>query len=274
MEKIIENKVNTFCAPPTIYRFLIKEDLSQFDFSDIQYATTAGEPLPPEVFNRFKEFTGLEIKEGFGQTETTLSLATFIWMESKTGCVGKPSPAFNVNLLDTEGNKVDIGSEGEICFDISEGRSVGLFKEYYRNQEKTDEVIYDNFYHCGDTAYVDEDGYYTFVGRNDDIIKSSGYRIGPYEVENAVISHPSVLECAITGVPDELRGQIVKATIVLAKGFEPSEELKKEIQNHVKHETAPYKYPRMIEFVEELPKTISGKIQRKIIRTEDENKLK
>ena len=274
MEKIIENKVNTFCAPPTIYRFLIKEDLSQFDFSNVQYATTAGEPLPPEVFNRFKEFTGLEIKEGFGQTETTLSLATFIWMESKTGCVGKPSPAYKISLLDSDHNVVDIGSEGEICFDISGERSVGLFKEYYRNQEKTDEVCHDGYYHCGDTAYVDEDGYYTFVGRNDDIIKSSGYRIGPYEVENAVISHPSVLECAITGVPDELRGQIVKATIVLAKGFKPSEELKKDIQNHVKHETAPYKYPRMIEFVEELPKTISGKIQRKIIRTEDENKLK
>lgn len=273
MEKIIENKVNTFCAPPTIYRFLIKEDLSQFDFSNIEYATTAGEPLPPEVFNRFKEFTGLEIKEGFGQTETTLSLATFIWMESKTGSVGKPSPAFEVKLLDKEHNHVDIGSSGEICFDISEGQSVGLFKEYYRNQEKTDEVIYDNFYHCGDTAYIDEDGYFTFIGRNDDIIKSSGYRIGPYEVENAVISHPSVLECAITGVPDELRGQIVKATIVLAKGFEASEELKKEIQNHVKHETAPYKYPRMIEFVEELPKTISGKIQRKVIRIEDEQKI-
>ncbi|AMK15492.1 AMP-binding protein [Methanobrevibacter olleyae] len=273
MEKIIENKVNTFCAPPTIYRFLIKEDLSQFDFSNIEYATTAGEPLPPEVFNRFKEFTGLEIKEGFGQTETTLSLATFIWMESKTGSVGKPSPAFEVKLLDKEHNHVDIGSSGEICFDISEGQSVGLFKEYYRNQEKTDEVIYDNFYHCGDTAYIDEDGYFTFIGRNDDIIKSSGYRIGPYEVENAVISHPSVLECAITGVPDELRGQIVKATIVLAKGFEASEELKKEIQTHVKHETAPYKYPRMIEFVEELPKTISGKIQRKVIRIEDEQKI-
>ena len=274
MERIIENKVNTFCAPPTIYRFLIKEDLSQFDFSNVQYATTAGEPLPPEVFNRFKEFTGLEIKEGFGQTETTLSLATFIWMESKTGCVGKPPPAYKISLLDSDHNVVDIGSEGEICFDISGERSVGLFKEYYRNQEKTDEVCHDGYYHCGDTAYVDEDGYYTFVGRNDDIIKSSGYRIGPYEVENAVISHPSVLECAITGVPDELRGQIVKATIVLAKGFKPSEELKKDIQNHVKHETAPYKYPRMIEFVEELPKTISGKIQRKIIRTEDENKLK
>lgn len=273
MEKIIENKVNTFCAPPTIYRFLIKEDLSQFDFSNIEYATTAGEPLPPEVFNRFKEFTGLEIKEGFGQTETTLSLATFIWMESKTGSVGKPSPAFEVKLLDKEHNHVDIGSSGEICFDISEGQSVGLFKEYYRNQEKTDEVIYDNFYHCGDTAYIDEDGYFTFIGRNDDIIKSSGYRIGPYEVENAVISHPSVLECAITGVPDELRGQIVKATIVLAKGFKASEELKKEIQTHVKHETAPYKYPRMIEFVEELPKTISGKIQRKVIRIEDEQKI-
>ena len=272
LQKVVENKVTTFCAPPTIYRFLIKEDLSQFDFSNIKYANTAGEPLPPEVFNRFKEATGLEIKEGFGQTETTLSLATFIWMDSKTGCVGKPSPAFKIDLLDTDGNPVDIGEEGEICFDVSEGRPVGLFKEYYRNKEKNDEAFYDVYYHCGDTAYIDEDGYFTFVGRNDDIIKSSGYRIGPYEVENAVISHPSVLECAITGVPDELRGQIVKATIVLAKGYSPSDELAKEIQNHVKHETAPYKYPRMIEFVDELPKTISGKIQRKLIRTEDEAK--
>ena len=273
MEKIIENKVNTFCAPPTIYRFLIKEDLSQFDFSDIQYATTAGEPLPPEVSKRFKEFTGLQIKEGFGQTETTLALGTFIWMESKLGSVGKPSPAFKIKLLDPEDNEVDIGSKGEICFDVSEARPVGLFKEYFRDEEKTRDAWHDGYYHCGDTAYRDEDGYFTFVGRNDDIIKSSGYRIGPYEVENAVISHPSVLECAVTGVPDELRGQLVKATIVLARGFEPSDELAKEIQDHVKKETAPYKYPRVVEFVDELPKTISGKIQRKIIRTEDEKKI-
>jgi len=269
MEKIIENKVNTFCAPPTIYRFLIKEDLSQFDFSNIQYATTAGEPLPPEVFNRFKEFTGLEIKEGFGQTETTLALGTFIWMDPKPGSVGKPSPAYKIQLLDRDDNIVDIGDEGEICFDVSQGRSTGLFKEYYRNEERTKEAWHDGYYHCGDTAWIDEDGYFHFVGRNDDIIKSSGYRIGPYEVESAVISHPSVLECAITGFPDEIRGQIVKATIVLAKGFEASDDLAKEIQNHVKQETAPYKYPRLIEFVEELPKTISGKIQRKIIRNED-----
>lgn len=269
LEKIIEHNVNTFCAPPTIYRFLIKEDLSKFDFSNIQHATTAGEPLPPEVFKRFKEYSGLEIKEGFGQTETTLALGTFIWMDAKPGSVGKPSPAFNINLLDKGDNIVDIGDEGEICFDVSKDRPTGLFKEYYRNEEKTNEAWHDGYYHCGDTAWVDEDGYYHFVGRNDDIIKSSGYRIGPYEVESAVISHPSVLECAITGYPDDVRGQIVKATIVLTRGFEANDELAKEIQNHVKKETAPYKYPRLIEFVEELPKTISGKIQRKIIRTDD-----
>ena len=266
---IIEKKVNTFCAPPTIYRFLIKEDLSQFDFSNIQYACTAGEPLPPEVFNRFKEYTGLEIKEGFGQTETTLALGTFIWMEAKPGSVGKPSPAYKINLLDRDDNIVDIGSEGEICFDVSEGRSTGLFKEYYRNPEKTSEAWHDGYYHCGDTAWIDEDGYFHFVGRKDDIIKSSGYRIGPYEVESAVISHPSVLECAITGFPDPVRGQIVKATIVLAKGFEASDELAKEIQNHVKKVTAPYKYPRKIVFVDALPTTINGKIQRKVIRNQD-----
>ena len=269
MEKIIEKEVNTFCAPPTIYRFLIKEDLSQFDFSNIQYACTAGEPLPPEVFNRFKEYTGLEIKEGFGQTETTLALGTFIWMDAKPGSVGKPSPAYKINLLDREDNIVDIGSEGEICFDVSEGRSTGLFKEYYRNPEKTSEAWHDGYYHCGDTAWIDEDGYFHFVGRKDDIIKSSGYRIGPYEVESAVISHPSVLECAITGFPDPVRGQIVKATIVLAKGFEASDELAKEIQNHVKKVTAPYKYPRKIVFVDALPTTINGKIQRKVIRNQD-----
>ena len=267
--KIHEYHVTSLCAPPTIYRFLIKEDLSQFDFSNIQYACTAGEPLPPEVFNRFKEYTGLEIKEGFGQTETTLALGTFIWMEAKPGSVGKPSPAYKINLLDRDDNIVDIGSEGEICFDVSEGRSTGLFKEYYRNPEKTSEAWHDGYYHCGDTAWIDEDGYFHFVGRKDDIIKSSGYRIGPYEVESAVISHPSVLECAITGFPDPVRGQIVKATIVLAKGFEASDELAKEIQNHVKKVTAPYKYPRKIVFVDALPTTINGKIQRKVIRNQD-----
>ena len=221
------------------------------------------------VFNRFKEYTGLEIKEGFGQTETTLALGTFIWMDAKPGSVGKPSPAYKINLLDREDNIVDIGSEGEICFDVSEGRSTGLFKEYYRNPEKTSEAWHDGYYHCGDTAWIDEDGYFHFVGRKDDIIKSSGYRIGPYEVESAVISHPSVLECAITGFPDPVRGQIVKATIVLAKGFEASDELAKEIQNHVKKVTAPYKYPRKIVFVDALPTTINGKIQRKVIRNQD-----
>lgn len=268
LKQITKHNVTTFCAPPTIYRFLIKEDLSNFDFSSIVNATTAGEPLPPEVFNRFKEQTGLEIRESFGQTETVVALATFKWLKAKQGSVGKPNPVFGIELLDKNGEIVDIGDEGEITFKL-DSPNVGLFKEYYKNPEKNQEVQYNNHYHSGDTAWMDEEGYYHFVGRNDDIIKSSGYRIGPYEVESAVISHPSVLECAITGYPDKQRGQIVKATIVLTRGYEASDELGKEIQNHVKKVTAPYKYPRLIEFVDELPKTISGKIQRKLIRDED-----
>ena len=269
IKKMIEHNVTTFCAPPTVYRFLIKEDLSQFDFSNIKYATTAGEPLPPEVFKVFKEQTGLSIKEGFGQTETTLGLATFVWLDPKPGSVGKLNPIYDIDLLDKDGNVVDIGSRGELTYRIDEGRPAGLYKEYYKNPVEFEKKNYEGHYHSGDTAWIDEDGYYHFVGRNDDIIKSSGYRIGPYEVESAVISHPSVLECAITGVPHEVRGQVVKATIVLTRGYEASEELAKEIQNHVKNVTAPYKYPRVIEFVDELPKTISGKIMRGTIRGED-----
>lgn len=269
MQKLVDYKVNTFCAPPTILKFLIKEDLTQFDLSNIKYMATAGETLPPEVFYRFKELTGLEIKEGFGQTETTVSLATFKWLESKPGSVGKPSPAFKVSLVDKEGNPVDIGDEGEIVFDITSNRQTGLFKSYFRNQEATDKACHDGRYHCGDQAYCDEDGYYHFVGRNDDVIKSSGYRIGPYEVESALIAHPSVLECAVTAYPDDTRVEIVKASIVLTKDYEPSEELTKEIQMFVKKATAPYKYPRMIDYVDELPKSSSGKIQRKVIREND-----
>ena len=269
IQKLVDYKVNTFCAPPTILKFLIKEDLTQFDLSNIKYMTTAGETLPPEVFNRFKELTGLEIKEGFGQTETTVSLATFKWLESHTGSVGKPCPAFDVSLVDADGNVVDIGDEGEIAFNISDKRSVGLFKSYYKDEVKTKEACHDGRYHCGDQAYCDEDGYFHFVGRNDDVIKSSGYRIGPYEVESALISHPSVLECAVTAYPDDTRVEIVKASIVLTKDYEPSEELTKEIQAHVKKATAPYKYPRMIVYVDELPKSTSGKIQRKVIREND-----
>ncbi|WP_409200915.1 AMP-binding protein [Methanobrevibacter sp. DSM 116169] len=271
LRRLTEEKVTTFCAPPTIYRLLINEDLSKYNFENLTYVTTAGEPLPEEVSNKFEKITGLRIKEGFGQTETTLAIATFIWLDPKPNSVGKPAPIFDIELLDTEDNIVDVGNEGEITFNVSDGIPPGLFKEYYKDKEKTDKVWYDNHYHCGDTAWKDEDGYFHFVGRNDDIIKSSGYRIGPYEVENALISHKAVLNCAVTGYPDEIRGQIVKATVILTEEYEASEELIKDIQNHVKHVTAPYKYPRKIEFVEEIPETISGKIRRIEIRNKDEN---
>lgn len=270
LKKIEEEHVTTFCAPPTIYRLLIKEDLNKYNFENLKYVTTAGEPLPEEVSKKFKEITGLRIKEGFGQTETTLAIATFIWLEAKPNSVGKPAPIFNIELLDKDEKIPEIGDEGEITINVSEGMPPGLFKEYYKDKEKTDKVWYNNHYHCGDTAWMDEDGYYHFIGRNDDIIKSSGYRIGPYEVENAVISHDAVLNCAVTGYPDETRGQIVKASIVLIEEYKPTEELKKDIQNHVKNVTAPYKYPRKIEFVDEIPETISGKIRRIEIRNKDE----
>lgn len=272
--KMLENaakyNVTTYCAPPTIYRFLIKEDLSKYDLSGIKYAVTAGEPLNPEVFNKFYEITGLKLMEGFGQTECVVCLANFPWMEPRPGSMGKPSPGYNIELLDKEGNSVDVGEEGELVMNTNQGKPIGLFGGYYLNPEKTSEVWYDDYYHTGDTAWMDEDDYFWFIGRTDDMIKSSGYRIGPFEVESAVISHPSVLECAITGYPDPVRGQVVKATVVLTKSYEASEELKKEIQNHVKSVTAPYKYPRIVEFVEELPKTISGKIRRVEIRSEDQ----
>lgn len=271
IEKIEKYQVNTFCAPPTIYRFLIKEDLSKYDFSNLSYVTTAGEPLNPEVYNKVQDILGLKLKEGFGQTETVISVANFIWMDPKPGSMGKPAPCFNVTLLNDKDNEVDVGNEGEISIETS-NMPPGLFKRYYRNEEKTNEVWYDGYYHSGDTAWKDEDGFLWFVGRNDDIIKSSGYRIGPFEVESALISHSSVLECAITGTSDPIRGQVVKATIVLSKGYEASEDLKKELQNHVKNVTAPYKYPRVIEFVEKLPKTISGKIRRVKIRNKDNDK--
>jgi len=271
LEKVKNYKVNTFCAPPTIYRFLIKEDLSDYDFSSWTYATTAGEPLNPEVYNKFHEISGLKIREGFGQSETVAIVANFLWMDPKPGSMGKPAPTYNIELLDSEDNIAEIGEEGEITINVKNGSPPGLFEEYYKDGEKTKESWYDNHYHSGDTAWKDEDDYLWFIGRTDDIIKSSGYRIGPFEVESALISHPSVLECAITGYPDPIRGQVVKSTIVLAKGYEPCEELKKEIQDHVKNVTAPYKYPRVVEFVDELPKTISGKIKRKNIRKEDEN---
>ena len=266
LKKMSKYKVTTFCAPPTIYRFLIKEDLSRYDLSSLQYCTTAGEALNPEVYKRFKEQTGIKLKEGFGQTETTLVLATTTWMEPRPGSMGRPSPAYSVDLVDEAGDSVSPGEVGEIVLRLDPDKPTGLMMEYYRNEELTARAIRDGLYHTGDTAWRDEDGYYFYVGRTDDIIKSSGYRIGPFEVESVIMEHPSVLECAVTGVPDPLRGQVVKATIVLARGYEPSDALAKEIQDYVKKNTAPYKYPRIIEFVEELPKTISGKIRRTEIK--------
>lgn len=272
LEKASKYGVTTFCAPPTIYRFLIKEDLSQYNFSTLKYAVTAGEPLNPEVYNKFYEFTGLRLMEGFGQTELVVCIANFPWMTPRPGSMGKPSPKYDIKLMGSDGNLCDVGEEGEIVINTSQEIPPGLFNGYYRDPEKTAEVWHDDYYHTGDTAWMDEDGYMWFVGRNDDIIKSSGYRIGPFEVESAVLSHPAVLESAITGVPHEVRGQAIKATIVLTRDYDPSEELKVEIQNHVKQVTAPYKYPRVIEFVDELPKTISGKIRRVEIRSKDQEK--
>jgi len=271
LNKICKYKVTTFCAPPTVYRFLIKEDLTKYDLSHLRYITTAGEALNSSVFETMKKITGLNIYEGFGQTETTLSIATFPWMTPKPGSMGVPNPNYDIDIVDQDGKTVKTGEHGEIVIRLDKKRPLGLFKEYFRDKELTKTVITDNgtVYHTGDVAYKDEDGYFWFVGRTDDVIKSSGYRIGPFEVESACMTHPAVVECAVTGVPDPVRGCVVKATIVLAKGYSPSDELIKEIQNHVKNTTAPYKYPRIIEFVDELPKTISGKIRRVEIREKD-----
>ncbi len=264
--------ITTFCAPPTMYRFFIKEDLSKYDLSSIEYATTAGEALNPEVFHQFKKATGLTIMEGFGQTETTMAISNLVGTTPKIGSMGRPSPLYDVVLLDAEGNVAKTGEVGEICIYAPKGKKpCGLFKGYYNNESKTNSVWYDDYYHTGDQATRDEDGYLWYVGRIDDVIKSSGYRIGPFEIESVIMELPYVLECAITGVPDPVRGQVVKATIVLTKGTVASEELKKEVQNYVKSHTAPYKYPRVVEFVEELPKTISGKIRRVEIRENDKN---
>ncbi len=266
LNMIAKHNITTFCAPPTIYRFMIKADLSQYDLSSLKYITTAGEALNPEVFNQLKTVTGLSIMEGFGQTETTLTVANLLGTEPKLGSMGKATPLYKILLVNADGEEVANGDAGEICVDISNGRPYGLFREYYLNPEETQRAMHDGLYHTGDMAWRDEDGYLFFVGRTDDIIKSSGYRIGPFEIESVLMEHPAVTECAVTGVPDPTRGQVVKATIVLTKGYEPSDELKKEIQTYVKKATAPYKYPRVIDFVEELPKTISGKIRRTELR--------
>lgn len=274
MNHIAKYKITTFCAPPTVYRFMIKTDLSKYDLSSIRYMMTAGEALNPEIYKQIVQKTGHKIYEGFGQTETTVVCATFPGLvDIRPGSMGKPSPLYDVQLLDDNGAPVEMGA-GEICIRLREEQQ-GLFSGYYNDPALTETVIYDGYYHLGDLAYRDTDGYYWFVGRKDDIIKSSGYRIGPFEVESALMEHPAVLECAITGVPDTegVRGQLVKATIVLAKGYEPSDALVKELQNHVKKTTAPYKYPRVVEFVKELPKTISGKIRRVEIRETDSEKF-
>ncbi len=262
--------ITTFCAPPTIYRFFIKEDLTHYDLSSLEYACIAGEALNPEVYNQFYKATGLRLMEAFGQTESTVLAANTVGMIPKPGSMGKSSPQYDVDIYNEDGTRADNGVVGEICVKVGDGHPHGLFEGYYHNQEITDRVWHDGLYHTGDTAWRDEDGYLWYDGRTDDIIKSSGYRIGPFEIESALMEHPSVLECAITGVPDPIRGQVVKATIVLAKGYTPSEELKKELQNHVKRSTAPYKYPRVVEFVDELPKTISGKIRRVQLRDSDQ----
>jgi acetyl-CoA synthetase len=273
MQMIAHYKVSTFCAPPTIYRYMIQEDLSAYDLSSLRLALTAGEPLQAEVFRRFKEATGLPILEGFGQTEGSVLCASFPWDAPRPGSMGKPSPLYRLDIIDDEGRPCPSGKEGRVVVTgLDEAWPVGLFHCYYRDEAATRRVMHDGYYETGDVAWRDEDGYYWFVGRSDDVIKCSGYRIGPFEVESALQSHKAVLECAVTSAPDPIRGQVVKATIVLTRGYEPSDGLVKDLQEHVKRVTAPYKYPRIIEFVDELPKTISGKIRRVEIRDKDEKR--
>ncbi|SDJ23513.1 acetyl-CoA synthetase [Lachnospiraceae bacterium G41] len=271
LAKIEKYKLTTFCAPPTMYRFMLQEKVEDYDLSSVEHWATAGEALNPEVFNRWEELTGKKIASGFGQTEGTVLIANFEWFESKPGTLGKPSPIYDLHLFDADGKDCENGEEGEIVIcDVINNPPIGLFVGYYKNKELTDEALGSGNYNLKDVAWRDNDGYYWFVGRHDDVIKCSGYRIGPFEVESALIEHPAVVECAITAAPDPIRGQVVKARIVLAAGYTPSEELTKELQNHVKHATAPYKYPRIVEYVQELPKTLGGKIKRKELREEDE----
>lgn len=269
LEVIARYGITTFCAPPTIYRFLIKEDFSALDLSRLQYCVIAGEPLNPEVYNQFLKKTGIKLMEGYGQTECTLAIATYPWMEPKPGSMGKPSPLYDMDIVNDEMKSCEVGEEGQIIIRTDRRAPVGMFGGYHRDPEMTRRVWHDGIYFTGDMAWRDEDGYYWFVGRSDDVIKSSGYRIGPFEVESALLEHPAVMECAITAVPDEIRGQVVKATVVLTRDYAPSDDLVEELQEHVRSLTAPYKYPRIIEFLPELPKTISGKIRRVEIREKD-----
>ena len=268
MNMIEKHKVSTFCCPPTMFRLYLNAGIEGHDLSSLKNCCIAGEPLSPDTFNTWYKATGLKLMEAFGQTESSVIVGTLRGMTPKPGSMGKPSPQFRVELLDKEGNLVRPGEEGEICVSISP-RVPGIFVEYYRDEKKTATTLRGGWHHTGDVAWKDEDGYYWFVGRNDDIIKSSGYRISPFEIESALMLHPAVLECAVTGVPDPVRGQLVKATIILRSGYEPTDELKKEIQAFTKKETAPYKYPRVVEFVDLMPKTISGKVRRVEIRNKD-----
>ena len=266
-----KHKVTSLCAPPTIFRFLIREDLTKYDLSNLEWCTIAGEALNPAVYEQFYKLTGIKLREGYGQSETTLSVLTTPWIEPKPGSMGLPNPHYDVDLLTPDGRSAEAGEQGQIVIRTDKKYPVGLFKGYYRNEALTKEAHHDGIYYTGDLAWKDEDGYFWFVGRADDVIKSSGYRIGPFEVESALMTHPAVVECAITAVPDEIRGQVVKATVILANDYKEKagDLLVKELQDHVKTVTAPYKYPRIIEFVDELPKTISGKIRRVEIREKD-----
>ena len=268
LRMIHDYKITSLCAPPTVFRFLIREDISQYDLSSLEYCTIAGEALNPAVYDQFLKMTGIELKEGYGQSETTLTIFTSPWTTPKPGSMGLPNPHYDIDLVDNNGISVKAGEQGQIVIRTDKNMPVGLFKGYYRNDTLTNEAWHNDVYYTGDVAYRDEDGYFWFVGRADDVIKSSGYRIGPFEVESAIMTHPAVVECAVTGVPNEMRGQVVKATIILGEQFKTMDaaHLKKEIQEHVKNITAPYKYPRIVEFVDVLPKTISGKIRRTEIR--------
>jgi acetyl-CoA synthetase len=272
LDVIAKHRLTSFCAPPTIYRYLIKEDMSKWDLSSLEHCSVAGEPLNPEVYDQWLAATGHKLMEGYGQTELVIAVATFKWMVPKPGSMGKPSPGYVVDLLDDTGRSCEAGEEGQIVLRTEPKKPWGIFQGYYRDEKLTATAWHDGLYYTGDMAWRDEDGYYWFVGRADDLIKSSGYRIGPFEVESALLEHPAVLECAVTGVPDPDRGAVVKATVVLAKGYEASDGLVLELQKHVKKVTAPYKYPRLVEFVSELPKTISGKIRRVEIRSKDGEK--
>jgi len=281
LEKLQEYDIVTFCAPPTMYRFMLQEDVASYDLSSVVNYATAGEPLNAEVTNRWEKLTGKKIREGFGQSESTVMIATWPWIEPRPGSLGKPDPLYNIELLmevDADGEpyseprRADIGQEGAICvMQLKSAYPPGLFTGYYKSEEQTLQAVGREYYNLGDMAWQDIDGYLTFVGRNDDVIKASGYRIGPFEVESALISHPAVIESAVTAAPDPVRGTVVKADVVLAAGFEESNELVLELQNHVKSVTAPYKYPRIICFVSELPKTLGGKIKRAEIRKSNKN---